>query len=63
MIKNLTTSVDLFTAALSQTTVTISIDGNLEYAGIIREYCDNYVKVNDVFYLQSKYEFSVVTRS
>ncbi|MEW9697962.1 hypothetical protein [Paenibacillus sp. SI8] len=62
MNKTLTTNTDLFAASLTQTTVIVSTGGNLEYAGIIRGYCDNYVRIHDTWFSRKEYEFSIMAR-
>lgn len=62
MNKVLSTDIEFFAAALSQTYVVVSIDNNLENAGIIREYCDKYVKIGDSWFSRSMYDFHIMTR-
>lgn len=62
MNKVLSTDIELFAAALSQTYVVVSRDDTLENAGIIREYCDKYVKIGDSWFSRKMYDFHIMTR-
>lgn len=62
MNKVLSTNIELFAAALSQSYVVVSKSDTLENAGIIREYCENYVRVGDSWFSRNMYEFHIMTR-
>lgn len=62
MNKALITDIELFAAALSQTHVVVSKDGEHDNAGIIREYCDKYVRIGDSWFARSHYGFHVMDR-
>ncbi|MEW9700698.1 hypothetical protein [Paenibacillus sp. SI8] len=61
MNKTLSTDIDLFAAALSQTYVIVSKNEMLEYAGLLREYNEDSVKINDTWFSRNLYEFHVIT--
>lgn len=62
MNKALTSNAELLTAALSQAHVVVSKNNMLENAGIIREYCDNYVRIGDSWFARNIYGFHIITR-
>ncbi|UKS30171.1 hypothetical protein LOZ80_15010 [Paenibacillus sp. HWE-109] len=57
----LKTDIELFAAALSQACVVVSTDGKREDAGIIRGFCENYVRIANTWFARSLYEFRVLT--
>jgi hypothetical protein len=60
--KLLITNVELLTAALSQAHVVVSKNNMLENAGIIREYCEDYVRIGDSWFARHIYGFHIITK-
>lgn len=62
MNKVLSTDIELFAAALSQTCVVVSKEDMLENAGIIHEYCEKFVRIGDSWFSRTMYDFHIMTR-
>ncbi|MDQ0874386.1 hypothetical protein QFZ77_003045 [Paenibacillus sp. V4I3] len=62
MNKTLSTDIELFAAALSQVYVVVSKDEMLDNAGIIREYCKDFVRVGDSWFARNTYQFNVIIK-
>ncbi|NRF95627.1 hypothetical protein HQN89_32875 [Paenibacillus frigoriresistens] len=62
MNKTLSTDIELFAAALSQVCVVVSKDEMIDNAGIIREYCKDFVRVGDSWFARNTYQFNVITK-
>ncbi|MGQ7886813.1 hypothetical protein [Paenibacillus sp. WC2504] len=62
MTKVLSTDIEFFAAALSQTNVVVCKDEMNENAGVIREYCDKFLRIGDSWFSRSLYDFHIITR-
>ncbi|MEC0270472.1 hypothetical protein [Paenibacillus anseongense] len=62
MNKVLSTDIELFAAALSQVCVVVSKDEMIDNAGIIREYCKDFVKIGDFWFARNMYQFNVILK-
>lgn len=62
MNKTLSTDIELFAAALSQVCVVVSKDEMIDNAGIIREYCKDFVRIRDSWFDRNTYQFNLIIK-